>query len=550
MNFLNIPFPAPGVTTKKRGFAPAVTGTTFSIAENEDATVLGTISATDANVGDTITYSITAGNGAGKFAINATTGSLSTTGGLDYETTPQYVLTIRATDDGGLYGSGTVTVSATDVNEAPVVNDGQYFSISESAVSGTTLSPIAASDVDGDTLTYSITGGNTGTAFSINASTGVLSTEFQLDHETVASYTLTILVSDGALWDTTTVAITVSDVNEPPIAVDATFTEDENGGVSILGTIAASDVDDGATLTYSITAGNGDSLFTINAADGALSTTGDLDYETEDEHVLTITVTDDGTGELSDTATVTVTVTDVAEGGGGGSVPTNEFVLSGVTGSNPQSCLTMSSSDFGAWDRTNFGVLVRVFPDFDGAFQRTLWAQYEYPDAADRSFYCYLGTNKLFYFYVRGTAGHKYIYAYDDTHTVPSEQEYLAYFTYTEDGSTGDYYMRIFVSSDDNTPTEKASVLNNNHPIYTSTSDMIFGAYKTNLYGMKGTIHQPIFFSGGTIPTHEEIGTADTPVALNGHASAWSVPNADDLPNDEILSTAWTNNNSVGVQTH
>ena len=310
MNFLNIPFPAPGVTTKKRGFAPAVTGTTFSIAENEDATVLGTISATDANVGDTITYSITAGNGAGKFAINATTGSLSTTGGLDYETTPQYVLTIRATDDGGLYGSGTVTVSATDVNEAPVVNDGQYFSISESAVSGTTLSPIAASDVDGDTLTYSITGGNTGTAFSINASTGVLSTEFQLDHETVASYSLTILVSDGALWDTTTVAITVSDVNEPPIAVDATFTEDENGGVSILGTIAASDVDDGATLTYSITAGNGDSLFTINASTGELSTTGDLDFEDDPQHVLTINVSD---SSLSDNATVTVDVNDVNE---------------------------------------------------------------------------------------------------------------------------------------------------------------------------------------------------------------------------------------------
>jgi len=226
--------------------------------------------------------------------------------------------------------------------------------------------------------------------------------------------------------------------------------------------------------------------------------------------------------------------------------PTNEFVLSGVTGANPQSCLTMSSSDFGAWDRTNFGILIRVFPDFDGVFQRVMWSQYG--SGTDRSFYCYFGTNKLFYFYVRGAAGQKYIYAFDDGSATPTEQEYLAYFTYTEDGSSGDFYLRIYVGSDDNTPTEMASVLNDRHPIYTSTSDLIFGAYSLTTYGMKGTMHQPIFFSGGTIPTHEEIGTANTPVELIDHPSVYASPDADDLPNDLILSTAWTNNNSVTVQ--
>ena len=226
--------------------------------------------------------------------------------------------------------------------------------------------------------------------------------------------------------------------------------------------------------------------------------------------------------------------------------PTNEFVLSGVTGANPQSCLSMSSSDFGAWDRNNFGILVRVFPDFDGSFMRVMWSQYT--TGTDRSFRCYFGTNKLFYFYVRGAAGKKSLAAYDDGVTIPTEQEYLAYFTYTEDGSSGDFYLRIFVSSDDNTTTEMGSILNNNHPIYESTSDLIFGALTVTADGMKGTIHQPIFFSGGTLPTHEEIGTADTPVELIDHPSAYASPDADDLPNDLILSTAWTNNNSVTVQ--
>ena len=531
-----------------RGFgavneAPVAVGATLSIAENEGASALGTVSASDAD-GDTLTYSITAGNSGGEFAINSSTGALSTTGALNFETTPQYVLTVQVSDS-VLTDTATITVDVTNVNEAPVAVD-NTFSINENAAI-TSLGTIAASDVDaGTTLTYSITAGDTGTDFSINASTGELSTTGALNHETNPQYELTITVSDSALTDTATVTVTVNDVNEAPVAVDNAFTIAENAGASSLGTVAATDVD-GDTLTWSITAGNGSSLFTIDAANGALSTTGDLDYETAAQHVLTITVTDNGTGTLSDTATVTVTVTDVSEA----SAPTNEFVFSGVTGSNPQSCLTMSTSDFGAWDRTNFGVLVRVFPDFDGAFQRTMWSQYAYPDAGDRSFHCYFGSNKLFYFYVRGTAGHKYIYAYDDTDTIPTEQEYLAYFTYTEDGSSGDFYLRIFISSDDNTPTEMASVLNNNHPIYTSTSDMILGARGTNLYGMKGTIHQPIFFSGGTLPTHEEVGTADTPVAgLSGHAAAWSAPDADDLPNDEILSTAWTNNNSVGVQTH
>ena len=79
--------------------------------------------------------------------------------------------------------------------------------------------------------------------------------------------------------------------------------------------------------------------------------------------------------------------------------------------------------------------------------------------------------------------------------------------------------------------------------------DSILGAYSVASYGFVGTIHQPTIFSGGVLPTVSEIGTADSPVELlNDFNNVHAQPDADDLPNDAILSTAWTNNNSVTVQ--
>ena len=229
--------------------APVATDSTFSVSENAAAgTSVGTVSATDPDAGDTLAYSITAGNGGGEFAINSSTGEITTTTALDYEAAAQYVLTV-VVSDGSLTDTATITVDVTNVNEAPVAN-GASGNVNEDAVVGTTVATVTSTDPDaGDSATYAITAGNDG-SFAIDSSTGVITTAAGLDYETTSSYTLTVEVTDGGgLTDTASVGIAINDVANDDSDSDGLADEWEiaNFG-SVSATDGASDSDgDGLT---------------------------------------------------------------------------------------------------------------------------------------------------------------------------------------------------------------------------------------------------------------------------------------------------------------
>jgi VCBS repeat-containing protein len=114
------------ITVKAVNDAPTVTGGTFSIPENSaDGTVVGAVKGSDID-GDSLTYSLVGGNENGAFKVDPDSGEVSVADGskLDYETTPRFVLTVQATDPGGLSARTTVTVLLTDVSETvPVAID-------------------------------------------------------------------------------------------------------------------------------------------------------------------------------------------------------------------------------------------------------------------------------------------------------------------------------------------------------------------------------------------------------------------------------------------
>src|SRR5205823_3135317 len=93
----------------------APTGATLSgntVAENApNGTVIGTVSGTDPDAGSTFTYSLT-GTAGGRFAINATTGQITVANGalLDYESATSQTITVRVTDQGGLFLDKTFTI--------------------------------------------------------------------------------------------------------------------------------------------------------------------------------------------------------------------------------------------------------------------------------------------------------------------------------------------------------------------------------------------------------------------------------------------------------
>ena len=74
--------------------------------------------------------------------------------------------------------------------------------------------PVAASDANGDALTYVLSGTDTA-SFAIDSDTGQLMTLAALDYETKSSYEVTVTASDsGGLSDSIDVTITVTDVDE------------------------------------------------------------------------------------------------------------------------------------------------------------------------------------------------------------------------------------------------------------------------------------------------------------------------------------------------
>src|SRR4051812_8809907 len=161
----------------------APTGATVSantVAENSaNGTVIGAVSGQDPDAGDALSYSLQ-NNAGGRFAINATTGQITVANGslLDYESATSHAITVRVTDQGGLFTDVSFTVNVTNVNEAPVItsNGGGTTATTSLAENTTAVTTVGATDPDaGTTLAYSVTGGSDAGQFTINPITGALS---------------------------------------------------------------------------------------------------------------------------------------------------------------------------------------------------------------------------------------------------------------------------------------------------------------------------------------------------------------------------------------
>ena len=201
------------------------------------------VEATDAD-NDVLTYFLS-GTDAVSFDIISATGQLQTKAALDYETKDTYSVTVTATDSGGLSDSIGVTITVTDVDENvapefPASEDGAR-SVPENTVAGEDIgNPVAASDANGDALTYALSGTDAA-AFDIISATGQLQTKAALDYETKDSYTVTVTATDsGGLSDSIDVTITVTDVDEN---VAPEFAASEDGARSVPeDTVAGEDI--------------------------------------------------------------------------------------------------------------------------------------------------------------------------------------------------------------------------------------------------------------------------------------------------------------------
>ena len=300
------------ITVRNTNDAPVFSNAPYAVTvpENNASAVVHTVSATDEDSGDTLTFFLT-GEGSGDFSILSSTGLVSLNTALDYELKSSYVLSVIVRDENGGQATSSLTVSVSDENDSPSFIGTPYsVSLDEDVSVGTIVLQASAIDEDSsDNLTYTLSG-TSSSDFSIASSSGIITTAVTLDYESVSSYSLTVAVSDGIISITQAVIISITDKNDVPAFVAAPYsiTVAENTTTSSLLTISASDQDTADTLNF-LLLGSGNELFSIHLTSGVVALTTALDYEVTSLYTLTIRVSDSNGGVV--TTSLTVTVSDV-----------------------------------------------------------------------------------------------------------------------------------------------------------------------------------------------------------------------------------------------
>ena len=262
------------VTVTDRNEAePVVTGRdTLSFRENTATTTrLHTYRATDTDRDATITWSVSGTDG-GDFTIS-TGGELFFSDIPDHERAADsdsdnvYEITVVASD-GTNRGTMAVTVTVTDVNEGPEITGTQSLSFAENTASDRVLATYAATDPEDPDLEitrWSVTGPDGGD-FAINED-GDLTFRNPPDHERPADsgrdnvYEVTVRASDGRVYGTHDVTVTVEAVDEAPEFRSGSrdsFSYRENGTAALY-TYRATDPE-GAEVAWSVSGADGQSL--------------------------------------------------------------------------------------------------------------------------------------------------------------------------------------------------------------------------------------------------------------------------------------------------
>ncbi|MCZ8077301.1 MAG: DUF4347 domain-containing protein, partial [Paucibacter sp.] len=238
-----------------------------------------------------------------------------------------------------------------------------------SAIDIKNLLHISDSD-NGQTLTWSQSSAPSHGTLSFNAATassggGDITPGGTITYTPTAGYTgsdsFTVQVSDGSGGTVTrTITVTVNDID--PVLANATISVNENvAGGSAVGTISATGDTNG--LTYAITGGSGQGLFTINSSTGAISVAAgaDLDYEAASSLTLTVSVDDEDADSTADaTATVTVNLNNLAE-------PADQNFESSGNSGNTSTSRTIGNLVFSS----NGPAQVDVLDDVNGFYSET-----------------------------------------------------------------------------------------------------------------------------------------------------------------------------------
>ncbi|XP_031645843.1 protocadherin beta-16-like [Oncorhynchus kisutch] len=256
---------------------------------------------------------------------------------LDRETTPEYNITITATDSGSppLSSTSTLHLRISDVNDnAPLFHQRSYSTyVTENNSPGMSIFTVSARDSDWNQnarISYlledtQISGTPVSTYISINSETGVLHAVRSYDYEQIKQLTVVVKAQDGGsppLSSNVTVKIMIQDQNDNspqvlyPVQTSSSLVAEmvpRSADVGYLVTkVVAVDIDSGqnAWLSYKLQKATDRALFEVGLQNGEIRTVRQVTDKDVVKQRLIVVVEDNGQPSRSATVNVNVAVAD------------------------------------------------------------------------------------------------------------------------------------------------------------------------------------------------------------------------------------------------
>lgn len=316
----------------------ALVGDPVGTAPNDGTAVTAApITAADEDAGESPVFSLVtsvtdATAYSGPFAISASTGQITVTGALDFETTPthSFAVQIADADDSTLDPvRRPLTIRVRGAEEPPVFVQPAVLHrvIDETTATttpiGTVIATYTATDGDNDVKVFAIRDADDAAFFEMDSTParGILKTKAALDFEDPnypdGGFAVEIKVEDAAgLTDELRVVIELNNLNDNAPVWQAGFSPTSlNVNENTLrdtpiqdGVYRATDAD-GDTVTYTLSGPNG-AHYQIGSADGILKTLASLDADTNTTDSITVTASD-GLASNNITRDTRITINDV-----------------------------------------------------------------------------------------------------------------------------------------------------------------------------------------------------------------------------------------------
>ncbi|KAL2098180.1 hypothetical protein ACEWY4_007387 [Coilia grayii] len=258
------------------------------------------------------------------FHINPVTGEICVDQDIDHDSgLVAYDLQVKASDQGGLSSQAYVHIEVEDLNDnMPVFNPENYTtSISGHTQPGTEILNVIATDRDSGLngeITYELQAGDSSSLFSVDRTSGAVYLNSALSHLGSASVKFSISAQDGGgqvSAQPANITVHILHSAQAPAMFQRSHysfsvSEDTPMGTTVGMVQALNPANSVESITYRISSGDLQGLFSVDAQTGVITTRQLLDHESLPYALLTIQ-SHSGTSPMYSSTQVNITITDI-----------------------------------------------------------------------------------------------------------------------------------------------------------------------------------------------------------------------------------------------